>query len=642
MDGRPFYHSSRPLTSKQKLYPTLPQGEGSPYPLCASREGRREKQCRDEFKYATGNVPTPFNIIALPRSIWLRLLKIPIFDVQHFLKMKFNATATLVFAALAASLAGCNGNNTQTSGTNTPDTGMSADIKQHIAVLANDSLTGRKPFTQGEDKTIAYIAGEFKKLGLEPGNNGSYFQEVPMVEITAGLASMQVTGKISETLKPEVDYVASTRQELSTVSLEKSPIVFAGFGVVAPEYGWNDYKNIDVKGKTVIVLVNDPGFKSNSNTLFKGDTMTYYGRWTYKYEEAARQGAAAVLIVHQTEPASYGWQVIGTSFTEGKLYLQQADKHMNRCKAEGWISEAAATKLLASAGITGDIRAYARDKDFKAVELRSFASLTLNNKLKYAKSHNVIATLKGTSAPDETILYTAHWDHLGVGTPDAKGDSIYNGAVDNASGVAAILGVAKAFTQLKEKPKRSIVFLAVTAEEQGLLGSEYYATHPVYPLDKTVANLNIDALSAFGETSDFSITGKGQNDLDDYVTALTKEKGWDVVGDNSPGSGGYFRSDHFNFAKVGVPALDLHNGAKSIKRGEDFGKEQEKEYNDKHYHQPSDEFTDTMDTKGMAQTATLMFKLGYKLSKETTFPGWKKGSEFKAVREKTRPSPIED
>ncbi|WP_454803440.1 M28 family metallopeptidase [Mucilaginibacter phyllosphaerae] len=536
----------------------------------------------------------------------------------------------IAITAIAALFAGCAGNDNKTTGTTAADTGLAADIKQHIAVLANDSLLGRKPFTKGEDKTIAYIAAEFKKLDLEPGNNGSYFQEVPLVEITSAAQDLQIKGASSAVLKPGTDFVASTRREVDTLSLKNSPLVFAGFGVVAPEYGWNDYKNLDVKGKTVIVLVNDPGFKAEKK-LFKGDTMSYYGRWTYKYEEAARQGAAGVLIVHQTEPASYGWQVIQNSFTGSKLYLQQADKHMNRCKVEGWISEDAAKKLLSAAGITGDMRAYARKEGFKAVALNSTASLALQNKLKYSKSHNVIATLKGTERPDETILYTAHWDHFGIGKPDAKGDSIYNGAIDNASGVAAILAVAKKFTQQKEKPKRSIVFLAVTAEEQGLLGSEYYATHPVYPLNKTVANLNIDALSDFGETSNFSITGKGQNDLDDYVIALTKPKGWDVVGDETPGSGSYYRSDHFNFAKVGVPALDLHNGSKSIQRGEEFGKEKAKEYNEQHYHQPSDEYSDAMDTKGMAQTANLMYQLGVKLSNETTFPGWKKGSEFKAM-----------
>ncbi|AMR30421.1 peptidase M28 [Mucilaginibacter sp. PAMC 26640] len=547
--------------------------------------------------------------------------------------MKIKSIALITITAVAL-LPGCSSDK-EKKATSDSDTAMAADIKHHIAVLANDSLLGRKPFTVGEDKTIAYISAQFKKLGLEPGNKGSYYQDVPMVEIGAAAApTMQITGKTPLSLKMAEDFVAATRQELPSVDLKNSPLVFAGYGIVAPEFKWNDYKDLDVKGKTVVVLVNDPGFKSPEK-LFKGDTMTYYGRWTYKYEEAARQGAAGVLIVHQTEPASYGWQVIQNSFTGSKLYLQQADKHMNRCKVEGWLSEAAAKKLLAGAGITDDMRAYARKKDFKAVPLNSFVSVRLKNSLKYSTSHNVIATIKGSTTPGEYVLYSAHWDHFGVKSPAIKGDSIYNGAVDNASGVAAILAIAKKFTQVKDKPKRSVVFLAVTAEEQGLLGSEYYGTHPVYPLNKTVADLNLDALSDFGETSDFSITGKGQNDLDDYVMALTTPKGWKVVGDKTPGSGSYYRSDHFNFAKVGVPALDLHNGAASIEKGEAFGTAKLKEYNDEHYHQPSDEYSDDMNTLGMAQTSDLMYQLGVKLAGETTFPGWKKGSEFKLIREKS-------
>ena len=545
--------------------------------------------------------------------------------------MKIKSIALIALIGVATLLASCSSDKTKKDATHT-DTALAADIKHHIAVLANDSLLGRKPFTVGEDKTIAYISGQFKKLGLEPGNNGSYFQDVPMVEIgPASAPTMHITGKATFALKIDTDFVVATRREVPVLELKNSPLVFAGYGIVAPEYKWNDYAGLDVKGKTVVVLVNDPGFKAPER-LFKGDTMTYYGRWTYKYEEAARHGAAGVLIVHQTGPASYGWQVIQNSFTGSKLYLKQADKHMNRCQVEGWLSEAAAKKLLAGAGITEDMRAFARKKDFKAVPLNSTVSVSLKNKLKYSTSHNVIATIKGSTVPGEYILYSAHWDHFGIGKT-VKGDSIYNGAVDNASGVAAILAIAKKFTRAKDKPKRSIVFLAVTGEEQGLLGSEYYGTHPVYPLNKTVANLNIDALSDFGETSDFSITGKGQNDLDDYIIALTKPNGWAVVGDKTPGSGSYYRSDHFNFAKVGVPALDLHNGATSIEKGEAYGTAKLKEYNDEHYHQPSDEYSDSMNTLGMAQTADLMYQLGVKLAGETTFPGWKAGSEFKAIRD---------
>ncbi|MXV52263.1 M28 family peptidase [Pedobacter sp. HMF7647] len=509
------------------------------------------------------------------------------------------------------------------------------DVKNYLSVIANDSLQGRKPFTVGEDKTIRYLSDEFKKLGLEPANKGSYFQDVPMVEVTSKPAGdLKLSGKSNLSLKPYTDFVAGSRQELETINIQNSPLVFAGYGIVAPEYQWNDYAGLDVKGKTVIVLVNDPGFKSNDPSLFHGDTMTYYGRWTYKYEEAARQGAAGVLIIHQTEPASYPWHVVNNSFSGAKLYLQQSDKHMSRCKVEGWITEEASTKLLAAAGITGDFRALARKKGFKAIPLNTSMSLVLNNKLKYSTSHNVAALIKGTKRPDECVIYSAHWDHFGKGKPDAKGDSIYNGAVDNGTGTAALLSMAKAFSK-SEKPERSILFLAVTGEEQGLLGSEYYAAHPLFPLNKTVADLNMDALHPFGETTDVAVTGKGQNELEDYVEDIVEENGKHTIGDTKPGAGSYYRSDHFNFAKVGVPALDINTGIESVLHGADWGKAQSKSYNDDNYHQPSDNFSLIKDYGGITQIANILYQIGWKLGNETTFPGWKNGSEFKAVRDKS-------
>lgn len=457
-----------------------------------------------------------------------------------------------------------------------------------------------------------------------------------MVEVkSTPTPTMQIGGKANITLNYADDFVALTRREVDSVQLKNSPLVFVGYGVVAPEYHWNDYAGVDVKGKTVVVLVNDPGFKSGDRTLFHGDTMTYYGRWTYKYEEAARQGAAGIIIIHQTEPASYEWKVVRTSNTGSKLYLQQPDKHLNRCKVESWITEDAAKKIFGAAGITGDLRAMARKKDFKPIDLGMNVTLGINTKLKYAMSHNVVAMLKGSERPDEYVIYSAHWDHLGTGKPDAKGDTIYNGAVDNGSGSAALLAVAKAFAEAKEKPKRSILFLSVTAEEQGLLGSEFYATHPIYPINKTVADLNMDALHDYGETKDMAVTGKGQNELEDQLEELAKADGRYLIGDIKPGAGGYYRSDHFNFAKVGIPALDVNNGTNSIAHGEEWGKAQAKAYNDERYHQPSDNFSADMDLSGMVQTADLLYRLGTKLANESTFPGWKRGSEFKAVREKS-------
>lgn len=545
--------------------------------------------------------------------------------------MKLNHI-NLLFVLGLGIIAGCKQKTVQTSyGPVTAD-----DIKGHIAVLANDSLLGRKPFGPGEPKAINYISSEFKKLGLAPGNNGSYFQDVPMVEVTnSPSATMEISGAKGThiTLKKTDDFVAFTRREMDSVQLKNAPMIFAGYGIVAPEYHWNDYAGLDVKGKVVVVLVNDPGFKSGDSKLFKGDTMTYYGRWTYKYEEAARQGAAGVLIIHQTEPASYGWQVVRTSNTGSKLYLQQADKHMSRCAVEGWITEDAAKKISDAAGVKGDLRVLARKRDFKAIPLNMNVTVGIKLKLKYAMSHNVVAILKGTEKPDETIIYSAHWDHLGTGAP-VKGDSIYNGAVDNASGSAALLAIAKAYMQSATKPKRSIVFLSVTAEEQGLLGSEYYATHPIYPVAKTVANLNMDALGFYGPTKDLDITGKGQNDLDDYVAVEAAKFALELKGDARPGAGSYYRSDHFNFAKVGVPALDMNNGTNSIEHGDEWGKAQKKDYNDNNYHQPSDNYSADMDCTGMAEVANIMYNIGVKLAGESTFPGWKTGSEFKAIREK--------
>ena len=512
----------------------------------------------------------------------------------------------------------------------------SETIKSHISVLANDSLQGRKPFTEGETKTVNYISSELKKLGVEPGNGESYIQKVPMVEVTSTPSeNMEISGtKGNLTFKAVKDFVAFTRRAQDTIQLKNSPLVFAGYGIVAPEFKWNDYKNLDVRGKTVVVLISDPGFQANDKTVFRGDTMTYYGRWTYKFEEAARQGAAGIIIIHQTEPASYGWQVITSSNTGSRLYLQAADKYKSRCKLEGWMTEEAATKLLANAGITGDIRAYARKKDFKAVNLNQSVTVGLTNKYKYSTSQNVIGKITGSKRPDETVIYTAHWDHLGIGKA-INGDSVYNGAVDNASGIAAMLAVAKAFKNVKVKPERTIVFLAVTAEEQGLLGSEYYALNPVFPLIKTVADLNMDALGFYGETKDISIKGKGQNEVEDYITEILNTNNLKAVGDTRPSAGSYYRSDHFNFAKVGVPAIDIVNGFDSKEHGADWGKKKRLAYNEKDYHQPSDNYTTDMNVGGFAQIANILFSAGYKLSNETSFPGWKPGSEFKAARDKS-------
>jgi len=382
--------------------------------------------------------------------------------------------------------------------------------------------------------------------------------------------------------------------------------------------------------------VNDPGFESGDSTLFKGNSMTYYGRWTYKYEEAARQGAAGLLIVHDTKPAAYPWSVVQSSWSGAKLYPQTADNGASKPAVEGWLTLDATKKIFAAAGKSYDEAfAAAHKKGFKPMPLGGLTvSTSINNQIQRRPSKTVLAVLPGPTRPDEYIIYTAHWDHLGIG-PAVKGDSIYNGAVDNATGVAALLNIAKAFTQAKEKPARSVVFLAVTGEEQGLLGSAYYAANPVFPLAKTVADLNMDALSVQGPMRDLTVIGYGQSELDDYARAAAKEQGRYVAPDPTPEKGSFFRSDHFSFAHVGVPALDASGKADNRAHGKAYAKTRNEEYGAKNYHQPSDEYSLTWDLRGVEQDATLLYRIGQRLAGETTFPKWKEGSEFKAIREKS-------
>jgi Zn-dependent M28 family amino/carboxypeptidase len=504
---------------------------------------------------------------------------------------------------------------------------------RHLQVLAADSLEGRKPFTNGEEKTIRYLEAQFRQLGLKPGNGDSYLQAVPMVEITSVPAGPLVfKGKGGQlSLKYLDDYVATTRHVTEQVRLNNSELVFAGYGIVAPEYNWNDYAGLDVKGKTVLVMVNDPGFTDTA--LFKGKNMTYYGRWTYKYEEAARQGAAGVIIIHDTAPASYPWAVVRSGWSGAKLYLQTKDNDMSRAAMEGWITLDAAKKLFRLAGVSDTLLQQAHKRGFKPVPLPVTAAVTINNKLKKSTSHNVLAVWPGATRPNEYIIYSAHWDHLGIGEP-IKGDSIYNGAADNATGTAALLEIAAAFTKLKKQQARSVLFIALTGEEQGLLGSEYYATHPVYPVDSTVADLNMDVLNTYGKTKDITIVGRGQSELDDYAERAAAKQGRIVSPEENPSGGHFFRSDHFNFAKVGIPALYTGSGTISTEHDTGYAKLKIEEYGRDRYHAPSDQFDSTWELSGMVEDCQLLFDVGLILSNEETFPKWKTGSEFKAIREK--------
>ncbi|MBO9617759.1 MAG: M28 family peptidase [Niabella sp.] len=513
---------------------------------------------------------------------------------------------------------------------------FSADsLVQHIKVLASDSFQGRKPFTEGEVRTIAYLQDQFKAAGLEPGNGNRYLQDVPMIDILSHPDPvMQVqSSKGNLQLKGFDEYVLSTPKTDPVISLDKVPVVFAGYGVVAPEYNWNDYAGLDVKGKIVMVLVNDPGFNNGDTTLFKGKTMTYYGRWTYKFEEAARQGARGCLVIHSTAAASYPFSVVQNGWNTSALRLDNKNEPL--LDAEGWIAMDAAKKLLIAGGQDTSLIAKADIRGFKPVPLNATVSTHIRTKVTYNKSHNVIGKITGSKYPNEYILYTAHWDHLGIGKPDATGDSIYNGALDNASGTAGLLEFARAWKSLKTPPERTIVFLAVTGEEQGLLGSAYYAQHPVYPVATTVTVLNVDEVNNYGKTKDVMLIGNGQSDMDDILKEEAEKRGRYISYDASPEAGHYFRSDHFSFAKAGIPASGQGLGIDVIGKGKDYGRKMLEAFNAQHYHAPSDQYNPSWDLSGAIDDLQLMFLIGKRLAYSHTWPNWKQGSEFKAERDKT-------
>ena len=543
----------------------------------------------------------------------------------------------LISFVIIVCLASCNPKDKSAFDVNDGLDAFSTDsIKRNVSILASDEFLGRKPFTEGEVKTIAFLQNQFKALGLEPGNGDSYLQEVPMVNIMAKAApTMEVkTAKGNFSLKAFDDYVIWTDRTDPDITLDNTELVFAGYGVTSPENNWNDFDGIDVKDKVIMVMVNDPGYWVGDTTLFKGTRMTYYGRWTYKFEEAARQGAKGCLIIHNTKAASYPFSVQQNNFNTSRLQLDNRGKDIKNCDVIGWIPETIANKLFVAAGYDSTLLVKANQRGFKAVPLNVSLSTSMKVQTTYSKSYNVIGKITGTDHPDEVIVYTAHWDHLGVGTPDKTGDSIYNGALDNATGTAGLLELARAFKGLKTKPARTIVLLAVTAEEQGLQGSAYYAQNPIYPANKTLANINIDGLNRFGATKDMVVIGEGQSELEDYLKQEIERTGGYISFETHPEAGYYYRSDHFNFAKAGIPALFIESGFDDVIKGKEFGKKMQDEYNDKDYHQPSDEYdpaTWTMD--GAINELKILFNLGKRIAMQESWPKWKDGSEFKARRE---------
>lgn len=509
------------------------------------------------------------------------------------------------------------------------------DFADMVNTLASDEFEGRAPGSVGEEKTANYLEAQMKRIGLQPGNNGSYFQDVPMVETTADEAATTLslttsTGK--RDLKFGTDYVIGTRTGQTDVKLDASDLVFVGYGVDAPEQQWNDYAGQDWTGKTVVMFVNDPGFHSKDEALFGGNRMTYYGRWTYKFEEAARKGAAAALIVHDTDGASYGWDVVKNSWAGPQYDLPAKDDPEKRIPLQGWLSAEAAKQLFADAGLDLEAAyANAGKRGFKPVPLKAKASVALKSSITEKTSRNVIGVLPGASKPDEAVLYMAHWDHLGKHEGE-EGDNIYNGAVDNATGVAGILEIAEAFAHQDPKPARSVVFVAVTLEESGLLGSKYYVAHPTFPLNKIAGVINLDAMSVGGKSRDFVVTGKGNSELEDMLKVYADQQGRVLAEEGNPAGGYYFRSDHFNFAKAGVPALYAKGGNDLLEGGVEAGKAASEEYA-KRYHQASDEVHDGWKLDGVVQDLQALYGVGKDLAVEDTWPNWYEGNPFKAARD---------
>ena len=569
----------------------------------------------------------------------------PIFEQAFLVAATVLPTALVVFGASPRSTPAAE----QSAWKSISASGLLEDIK----TLSSDEFRGRAPASPGEQLTVDFLVSRFKSLGLAPGNpDGTYLQNVPLVGIKADPNTELVFSKEGATpeegmgksaamhLRFGPDFVAWTKRVDPEVSVD-APLVFVGYGVVAPEYHWDDYKGVDVRGKILVMLINDPQIPDPKNpsqldpNMFKGKAMTYYGRWTYKFEIAAAKGAAGALIIHETGPAGYPWAVVQGSNTAEQFSLLSTDKGHSRCEIEGWMTTEKAKALFAAAGQDFDtLHKAAITPSFMPVPLGMKASLKLHNTVREIESRNVIGRLEGSDAKlrHQYVIYTAHWDHLGIG-PEVKGDTIYHGAVDNASGVAAMLEIAKSFSAIQPKPKRSILFLSVTAEEKGLLGSQYYAEHPLYPLKDTLAEINMDGINVHGPTRDLTVIGLGNSELDDYLREAASEQGRTLRPDPEPEKGYYFRSDHFNFAKQGVPALDPDAGIDFIGRPEGWGLKMLDEYTANDYHKPSDKIKPDWDLSGAVQDLQLLLSVGYRVANAAKLPGWSADSEFRAKRD---------
>lgn len=517
-------------------------------------------------------------------------------------------------------------------------------LKQIDRTISSDAFEGRGPATRAETKTVNYITDQFRSAGLAPGGdlvNGArkWTQDVPLLESEfAGdpIVTVQTSGAAMRLNQGIEIAIRAPLNGQNQIRINHAPLIFVGYGVSAPERNWDDFKNVDVRGKVLVVLVNDPDFEGGEGD-FGGKAMTYYGRWTYKYEEAARRGAAGVMIIHETAPASYGWNTVKNSNTNPQFDIVRQNPAGTHTPFETWIQRDVAAQLFRSAGLDFEVaKQAAKRRNFQPVDLKSNVSVTASSNVSTITSHNVVGMVAGKKYPDETVIYSAHWDHLGIGKPDARGDTIYNGAVDNATGIAQLIEQARAFAR-GPRPDRSVVFLAVTAEEKGLLGSEYYATHPLYPIAKTVGVLNTDSMGVWGPEKNFSISGTARLDLLDDLIAAGKKEGRYFTPDPHPESGGFFRSDHFSFAKQGVPAISFKPGNDLVNGGIARGEALSADYTTKRYHQPADEFNPQWDFRGMAEDAHLLHMVGERLANSREWPNWSQDSEFRAARDKSAP-----
>jgi Zn-dependent M28 family amino/carboxypeptidase len=511
----------------------------------------------------------------------------------------------------------------------------------HIKVLASDEFEGRAPGSKGEDLSVKYITDQFKKIGLKPGNpDGTFTQEVPLAGIKSEPRMSFVVGDKTMDLKYLEDFVASSARLQPEIKVQKSDLVFVGYGVVAPEYGWDDYKNVDVRGKTLLMLIGDPPIPDPKDSskldekMFKGKAMTYYGRWTYKYEIAAQKGAAAAIIIHETEPAAYPWQVVKSSWGKENFELDNPNKNMDAVSARSWITLDVAKKLFADSGQNFDaLKKSAITADFRPVTVNAKANIAITQQIRSFKSHNVIGKLEGSDSKlsDEYLIYTAHWDHLGR-HPELQGDQIFNGAIDNASGVASVLELAAAFMKINPPPKRSVLFMATTAEEAGLLGAKFYAEHPLYPLEKTLADINLDSMNVWGKARDIEDLSLGFSTLDDLLAAAAKQQGRSAIPDSRPDKGKIYRADNFEFSKVGLPSLYIGKGEHLLSRPETAPLRSD-EFDSTDYHQVTDEVHPDWDLSGAVQDVQLLFEVGYEVANGDRFPEWKPSSEFKAKRD---------